>query len=100
MPHTNRLDHFVLPNYKQVFENGGIRYDHFFRNLARQDGGVLCAAGFQRLLMGCVFPDGQPALAVLVEITDDIVLERITAEEQEALKERFPIVPIPLDELT
>ena len=40
--------------------------------MPRPDSATPVPVTFQRLLMGCIFPDGAPALAVLVVITDDV----------------------------
>ena len=60
---------FVSQAYTQVFRGGGARLDHIYVRLSRTKGGPLLPVGFQRLLLSCALPDGEPVLASLVART-------------------------------
>lgn len=71
------LNQHVARAYKQIFEDGGIRYDHLHATLPRHGHDGLTPVSFQRLLCGCMLPDGHPALIVYVLITDDIKIDAL-----------------------
>lgn len=62
----------ISPAYVQIYEAGGVRYDHFIRIAPKGAAGPLHVLKYQRLLLGCVLPDGSPAVAVLADQTDKI----------------------------
>ena len=66
------FNRFIYGAYERVYVSGGVRYDHLKAHLPRPGYDALVEVTFQRLLLGCIFPDGSPALAVVVDITDDI----------------------------
>jgi len=75
------INNFVSSAYLRIFREGGIRYDHQYAHLPRPDSSVPEPASFQRLLCGFVFPDGHPALVVLVVISRNVLIEYVTQEE-------------------
>ena len=75
------INNFVSSAYLRIFREGGIRYDHLYAHLPRPDSSVPEPASFQRLLCGFVFPDGHPALVVLVVISRNVLIEYVTQEE-------------------
>ena len=44
---------------------------------------------FQRLLLGCVFPDGTPGLSVLAIITDRVDIDAVDELQRPALPEHL-----------
>lgn len=70
----DEINRFVFKAYERVYDRGGIRYDHLSAHLPKPDQKQPVEVTFQRLLLGCVFPDGAPALAVVVDITGDVDL--------------------------
>lgn len=58
--------------YERIYGEGGVRLDHLFASLPREKSKKKVPVTFQRLLMGCEFPDGSPALAMLAIITRDV----------------------------
>jgi len=91
------FDATILQAYLDVYEAGGIRFDHVCRLQTRgkHDAPVPCS--FQRLLLGCTFPDGSPALAVLVDRTHSIEIsgideKRIKSMPKELLMKFNPVV--------
>ena len=62
-PTGPEIRNFVTQAYTQVYRGGGARLDHIYARLSRTEGGPLLPVCFQRLLMNCTLPDGQPVLA-------------------------------------
>jgi hypothetical protein len=71
---------FIANAYERIHDEGGVRLDHLFAHLPREVSDAPIPVTFQRLLMGCVFPDGTPALAVLVSISDDVTIDGLGAD--------------------
>lgn len=71
-PVGSDFDSFMSQAYQGVFDAGGARLDHIAAKVPRTRNGPAIPARFQRLLIGCCFPDGEPALAVLVARTNQV----------------------------
>lgn len=61
---------FIAGAYARIYSEGGVRLDHIYAHLPRESIEDPVPVTFQRMLMGCVFPDETPALAVLVLMTN------------------------------
>ena len=76
---------------------GGVRFDHLFAHLPRESSDQKVPVTFQRLLMGCVFPDDTPALAVLVAVTGDVKIDGLTVKDRQLVSEdlitEFEVAP-------
>ncbi|MFZ5965490.1 LysR family transcriptional regulator [Thalassococcus sp. BH17M4-6] len=82
----NNFNDFIAGAYARIYGEGGVRLDHLHAHLPREDTEEPVPISFQRLLMGCVFPDGTAGLAVLVLMTNKVDIS--------ALREgTFPPVP-------
>jgi len=66
------VNDFVYAAYERIYSTGSIRFDHMMAHLPRPDSTEPVPVTFHRLLIGCLFPDGAPALIVLVDITKDV----------------------------
>jgi hypothetical protein len=71
----------VSKAYPEIYHTGSIRYDHFYVRLPRAGYNNPQPGGFQRLLAGCVFPDGQHALAILAAITNRIEIDALSSDD-------------------
>jgi hypothetical protein len=71
------MNEFISGAYSRIYGEGGVRLDHLFAHLPREDSNDLIPVTFQRLLMGCVFPDGTPGLGVLVLITNQVDIDAL-----------------------
>ncbi|MEM0945952.1 MAG: LysR family transcriptional regulator [Pseudomonadota bacterium] len=81
----DEFNEFISGAYTRIYNEGGVRFDHLYAHLPK-DGGDPVPVTFQRLLLGCVFPDGTPGLSVLAVITQKV--------EIDALKDRsLPDLP-------
>lgn len=81
----DEFNEFIAGAYSRIYEEGGVRMDHLFAYLPK-DGGDPLPVTFQRLLLGCVFPDGTPGLNVLAVITEDVGIDEL----DEADKPKIP----------
>ena len=68
----DEFNRVIAGAYERIYGEGGVRYDHLFAYLPRENTTKNVPVTFQRLLMGCEFPDGTPALAMLSIITRDV----------------------------
>ncbi len=60
--------------------NEGVRLDHIHTRLKAADSDELIPISYERLLMGCFFPDGSRAIAALINRTHDISIDGLTDE--------------------
>ncbi len=74
---------YIIEAYDEVRKFGTPRLDHQFRNIARRIGGELEPMSYQRLLLSCRFPDGDMALASVVDLTRRV---EISGLEPDALE--------------
>ena len=70
------FNRFIAHAYREVHDGGAIRLDHLHVHLPR-DGHETQPVSFQRLLAGCVLPDGSQALVMLAAITNRIVIDAL-----------------------
>lgn len=76
----DEFNEFIAGAYSRIYNEGGVRLDHLFAYLPK-DGGDPLPVTFQRLLLGCVFPDGTPGLVVLAVITRQVEIDALTPED-------------------
>jgi len=72
----DEFNEFISGAYSRIYDEGGIRLDHLYAHLPK-DGEDPLPVTFQRLLLGCVFPDGTPGLTVLALITNNVEIDAI-----------------------
>lgn len=72
----DEFNEFISGAYSRIYNEGGVRLDHLFAYLPK-DGGDPLPVTFQRLLLGCVFPDGTPGLLVLAVITRQVDIDAL-----------------------
>lgn len=82
----DEYNEFIAGAYSRIYEEGGVRLDHIFAYLPK-DGGDPLPVTFQRLLLGCVFPDGTPGLNVLAVITNQVEIDEIKDHEDPDIPE-------------
>ncbi len=98
----DEYNRFVAGAYDQIQGEGGVRFDHNFAHLLRENSDDPVPITFQRLLMGCVFPDGAPALAVMTSVTSNVQIDGFSEEDRatvsnDLLKEFDNSLSLPLD---
>ncbi|WP_299504684.1 LysR family transcriptional regulator [uncultured Roseobacter sp.] len=72
---------FISGAYARIHGEGGVRLDHLFAYLPRESNPDPIPISFQRLLMGCAFPDGAPGLAVLVLMTNQVEIDALPEKD-------------------
>ncbi len=83
------FDSFMSQAYPKVFEDGGARLDHICGQIPRERNGPAIPVRFQRLLLGCVFPDGEPALTLFVARTNRISISGLDMDEVPLMDEEL-----------
>lgn len=73
----DEFNEFIAGAYSRIYNEGGVRLDHLYAYLPKDNGNTLEPVTFQRLLLGCVFPDGTPGLTVLALITRRVEIDAI-----------------------
>lgn len=71
-PTSPEVTEFVTGAYDEVLTLGNARFDHLIMQMSRQKDEPPQPISYQRLLLYCRFPDGSPAVASLIVLTDDI----------------------------
>jgi len=77
----SEYNRFISEAYDRIHGEGGVRFDHLFAHLPRETSDHAVPVTFQRLLMGCVFPDGAPALAVMPSVTRNVAIDALNPED-------------------
>lgn len=90
----DEFNEFIAGAYSRIYEEGGVRLDHLFAYLPK-DGGDPLPVTFQRLLLGCVFPDGTPGLSVLAVITSQVEIDALPEEERPIIPEHLIMDSLP-----
>lgn len=80
-PVGSDFDNFMSQAYQGVFLSGGARLDHIAGLIPRARGGDAIPVRFQRLLLGSLFPDGEPALALFVARTNRVEISGLGDDE-------------------
>lgn len=78
---------YLVHAYKMAVEQGGLWYDHVSASLPKKPGEEPRPVQYQRLVAGCTFPDGEPAVLVLVSRTNDIDIPALPSDKFHSLKE-------------
>jgi len=74
---------FISRAYSEIYFGGSIRLDHLYAHLPRESLDRPEPVSFQRILAGCVFPNGQQALAVLVAMTNRIEIQALPGKSRQ-----------------
>ena len=76
-PISNEANRLLMDPLDHVELFGGVWYDHVSALFRRPGTATNEPVNYQRLVMHCTFPDGSPAVATLVETTNQIRIEGI-----------------------
>lgn len=77
----DEFNEFIAGAYSRIYNEGGVRLDHLFAYLPKDGCDEPLPVTFQRLLLGCVFPDGTPGLTVLAAITNQVEIDALEAND-------------------
>ncbi|WP_420345349.1 helix-turn-helix domain-containing protein [Pelagibius sp.] len=85
MPAGAGYARFISQAYQSVFEGQSVRLDHIHTEMPRERDGPCVPVSFQRLLLGFTFPDGEFALALLVDRTYNLAIDGVGEERIRAM---------------
>lgn len=80
MPGGQRFAEVMGQPFEDVWLHRGLRLDHIHARI-KDANGSMSPINYQRLLMGCRFPDGDFALAAMVHRSRDLEIEGVTAAD-------------------
>lgn len=89
MPAGAAYARFISQAYQSVYEGHSVRLDHIHTEMPREKDGPMVPVNFQRLLLGCTFPDGEFALALLVDRTYNINITGLSDEQIRTMPEEL-----------
>lgn len=91
----DEFNEFIAGAYARIYNEGGVRLDHLLAYLPKDGCDVPVPVTFQRLLLGCVFPDGTPGLSVLAVITRQVDIDAVSREDLPVIPDEL-IMDVPL----
>lgn len=80
-PIKSQADQFMLKAHNTVSRTGAPWYDHISTKFPRRESGELVPVNYQKLVLPCHFPNGSPAVAVLVARTDNVSIEGLSSSD-------------------
>ena len=80
-PMASPADRYVSDAYDNILLSGGVRVDHVYTKIARNHGEVPEPISYQRLIMRCMFPNGDHALVTLVDRTNSVQIAGVDLED-------------------
>lgn len=84
-PMASEADQYVSQSYDSILRSGGLRIDHVYTRIARTHGGAPEPITYQRLILRCMFPNGDYALVTLVDRTTAIKIVDVNLEDLPAM---------------
>lgn len=75
----------LIQPFQEIRDQETVRLDHIHTQLPDMDGTKMVPISYQRLLMGCRFPDGSFALATLVSRTHDIEIQGLSEAQVKSM---------------
>ncbi|PIE12805.1 MAG: LysR family transcriptional regulator [Rhodobacterales bacterium] len=96
LPSFRDTAQFLVQPFREVMISQSARFDHVFTLAEIKDHTDLVAISYQRLLLGCRFPDGSFALASLVDRTHDIDIKGLDPERAKLMPDEY-VMNVDLD---
>lgn len=88
-PMASAADQYVSDAYDNILLSGGVRVDHVYTKIARKHGDVPEPISYQRLILRCMFPNGDHALVTLVDRTNSIQVAGVNLDDFSAMTSSF-----------
>lgn len=85
MPFGSIVGHLIEMPFREVAKSHGLWFDHVHTQVKRTPDGPFVPISYQRLLMGCRFPDSSFALVTLIDRTHDIVIEGLSSDRIQSM---------------
>lgn len=79
----------MLQSFQEVHDQETVRLDHIHTQLPDEEGVEMVPISYQRLLMGCRFPDGSFALGLLVDRNYNIDIQGVSEAQVKMMPEKF-----------
>ena len=89
MPGGAEFANLLSQSFEDVHVHETVRLDHIHTQLPDRNGEEMVPVSYQRLLMGCRFPDGDFALAALVGRTHNIDIEGLSDEQVKSMPAKY-----------
>ncbi|MEM1352266.1 MAG: LysR family transcriptional regulator [Pseudomonadota bacterium] len=89
MPGGDDFARLLSAPFDEVRDTRGLRLDHVCTLLPRVDGGPMVPLSYQRLMLGCSFPDGTFALVSMVERCYDLRIKGVSLEQASRMPEEM-----------
>lgn len=87
LPGGSGFANLLSQPFQEVMAGGGVRLDHIHTRIRDANTEKMAPISYERLLLGCYFPDGSRAIAVLVNRTHDIDIKGLSPEVARSMPE-------------
>ncbi len=84
-PMASAADKYVSDAYDSILRSGGVRIDHVYTKIARNHGDPVEPISYQRLILRCMFPNGDHALVTLVDRTSSVQIAGVNLDDFPAM---------------
>ncbi len=85
MPGGPGFGNLLTQPFKEVSTTHSVRLDHIHTHVERTENGGKVPISYQRLILGCRFPDGTAVLATLIDRTYNIDITGLSRESIESM---------------
>ncbi len=75
--------------FQDILATEAVRLDHIHTKIKKDETDTLVPISYQRLLMGCRFPDGSLAIAALIDRTHDIRIQNLEPALAQSMPENL-----------
>jgi len=89
LPGGTRFANLLAQPFYDIRAQAGVRLDHIHTHIGDKTGEKMVPISYQRLLMGCRFPDGSFALAALIDRTHNIEIDGLDPEKAKSMPQEF-----------
>lgn len=89
MPGGTGFSRLLSKPFADIYVHGGARLDHIHTQIDTGRDDTLVPISYQRLLLGCRFPDGSFALVTLIDRTHDIEIEGLSDAQVKSMPEEY-----------
>lgn len=89
LPGGQGFANLLLQPFQEIHDQETVRLDHIHTQLPDRDGKEMVPISYQRLLLGCRFPDGSFALGLLVDRNYNIEIQGVSETQVKTMPEKF-----------
>jgi len=97
MPGGPGYGNLLTQPFQDVSTTHGVRLDHIHSQVAREPDGPIVPISYQRLILGCRFPDGTAVLATLIDRTHNIDIYGLSQEMAHSMPKELIMNVNPID---